>query len=86
MKLSGTGIQRLMRKHRVTIRGLAAKMRITQKRVRQVRKEGVQGIVMTTDWLEAITGEPWFSRLTSGVSHPGKPIVHADQFNLESHL
>lgn len=57
--LTGPTIVRMMRKHRCTIRGLAASMRITQKRVRQVRAKGMHGWAGVWDWLETITQEPW---------------------------
>lgn len=52
--LSGKYIRQLMRKHRHTIKSLAAQMDITQERVRHVRKNGVSGNAYATDWLEAI--------------------------------
>lgn len=61
-RLPARYIVRLMRKHRVTIPALARRMNITQKRVREVRTEGVQGRCMCMDWHEAITGSGIFSR------------------------
>lgn len=60
-KLPGRYIVKLMRKHRVTIKGLAQRMNITQKRVRQVREQGVAGNCMCLDWFEAITKTGLFS-------------------------
>ena len=54
-KLSADEVRRLMRQHRVTIRGLAQDMQITMKRVREVRKCGLTGPAVR-DWLEHITG------------------------------
>lgn len=42
-RLSAEYIRHPMRKHHKTIKGLAATMNITQKRVRQVRANGVTG-------------------------------------------
>lgn len=64
--LTGPTIVLMMRKHRRTIRGLANAMGITQKRVRQVRAEGVYGLDWAWDWLEAITQEPWTQADVSG--------------------
>lgn len=55
--LTGETVVRLMRRHRKTIRGLAASMAITQTRVRHVRVTGVHGAAYVLDWLEAITGD-----------------------------
>jgi hypothetical protein len=38
--MEGKELRRLMRKHRVTIRELAQRMQITQKRIRERREEG----------------------------------------------
>ena len=57
--LTGPTIVRMMRRHRRTIRGLAASMRITQKLVREIRAKGVPDWASVWDWLEAITQEPW---------------------------
>lgn len=51
-------IQRLMRRHQVTIRDLAKRMNITLKRVREVRTHGVKGDCMCMDWTEAICQPP----------------------------
>ena len=64
--LSGAMVCRLMRKHRVTIAGLAAKHRITQKRVREVRAKGVSGF-SALEWVFLISGA-W----------PDKPAVAAN--------
>lgn len=53
--LSGSMVCHLMRKHRVTIAGLAAKHNITQKRVREVRAQGVSGF-LALEWVFLITG------------------------------
>lgn len=54
--IPGAEIRALMRKHRWTIQGLAGHMNITQKRVREARKEGVVGTCICRDWMEGITG------------------------------
>lgn len=56
--LTGLEVVHLMRKHKLTIRQLAAKMNITQVRVREVRSKGVTGQLYVMDWLEGITGSP----------------------------
>ena len=55
--LTGPDVVRLMRKHRMTIAGLALRIGFTQKRVRQIRSAGLQDPHVIRDWLEAITGE-----------------------------
>ena len=47
-----------MRQHGQTIAGLAKSMQITQVRVREVRRKGVNGPGYVMDWLQAITGDP----------------------------
>lgn len=64
-KISGEGIKRLMRRHRITIRDLAQRMNITMKRVRDVRKDGVEGRCMCLDWVEGITGTGIFQAKVS---------------------
>ena len=54
--MNGKQIQRLMRASRVTIRRLAARMDITMKRVRYVRKHGLLQAHVIRDWIEGITG------------------------------
>ena len=56
----------LMRRHKHTIRSLAAAMGITQQRIRAVRATGLTCPHSTRDFLEAITGvdpghldQPW---------------------------
>ena len=56
MIFSGARITSLMRVNRVTIEALAARMGVTQTRVRQVRASGVPSYLMYCDWHEAITG------------------------------
>ena len=55
MKLEGTTVRRLMRKHRRTIRGIATQYGITMRRVRQVRMHGVDGF-LGDEWHFLITG------------------------------
>lgn len=54
--LSGSMICSLMRKHQVTIAGLAAKFNITKKRVHEVRAKGVSGF-LAEEWTFMITGQ-----------------------------
>jgi hypothetical protein len=55
--LSGHEVVRMMRQHGMTIQKLAFRLGKTQKRVRQVRSEGLQDPLAVRDWWEAITGE-----------------------------
>jgi len=55
-QISGDEIRRLMRKNKKTIRGVAAGMSITQKRVRQARASGVRGEHFVRDWMEFLVG------------------------------
>jgi len=55
--ITGTSIVKLMSSYGQTIRGLAISMGITQKRVRDVRERGVEGVGFVQDWMEAITGD-----------------------------
>lgn len=55
--ITGVSIVKLMRKHGKTIRGLAASMGISQKRVRHVREHGVDGVGFVQDWMESMTGD-----------------------------
>lgn len=54
-RLSGRQIVRLMRKHGVTIRDLSQRMGITQKRIRAIRTDGLDGMA-AMDWQEGIQG------------------------------
>lgn len=56
--LTGAQIKALMRTHSVTIRQLARSMRITLKRVREVRAKGISGKLWVQDWTEAIQSQP----------------------------
>lgn len=53
--LSGAMVRRLMRKHRVTINGLAQKFKLTKKRIREVRKDGLRDF-LADEWCYMITG------------------------------
>ena len=55
LELSGKDLITLMRKHRLTIKALAQKWEITQKRVREVRRDGVTGF-SADEWHYLITG------------------------------
>ena len=57
-ELTGKQITRLMRQHAQTIARLAKSMQITQVRVREVTRKGVNGPGYVMDWLQAITGDP----------------------------
>jgi hypothetical protein len=57
--IPGPVVEALMRKHGVTIDGLAKKMRVTATRVRQVRSDGLTGWFLCSEWLHGITGT-WF--------------------------
>lgn len=46
----------MMRKQKVTIAALAAKFNLTQKRVREVRAQGVTGF-LAQEWTFMITGQ-----------------------------
>ena len=52
----GPNIVRLMREHRVTIRELARRMDVSQRRVRDIRNYGTGGFGVFLDCWEAITG------------------------------
>ena len=54
--LSGQDVQRLMRRHHVTIRTLSRRMDIPMTRVRFRRQHGIEDRHVARDWLEAITG------------------------------
>lgn len=54
--ISGESIRKLMRAHRVPIRGLSESTGITMKRIREVRESGVKGPHLCRDWVQAITG------------------------------
>jgi predicted transcriptional regulator len=56
MRISGSTIKAMMRSHRVTIATLAERLGVTQKRVRQVREQGLDSYLHYCDWHEAITG------------------------------
>ena len=62
MIFSGARITSLMRVNHVTIAALAARIGVTQTRVRQVRASGVPSYLIYCDWHEAITGINVFSR------------------------
>ena len=52
--LSANEVQRLMRQHRKTIRGLAQQWSLTLKRVHHVRTYGVSGEAFVRDWLDIL--------------------------------
>ncbi len=54
--MNANHIRQTMRFHKVTIHELAARMDITIKRVRHVRKHGIPEPHIVRDWLQAITG------------------------------
>ena len=64
-KLPGSMIRRMMRRRRITIKALAERFQITQKRVREVRFMGVTGFLasewhymLTGQWLDGVHHEP----------------------------
>lgn len=59
--LTGATVERLMRAHGRTIGAVANAMGISQRRVREVRSAGVQGLPHVMDWAEGITGTPHLS-------------------------
>lgn len=63
LALPGPGIRRLMRMHKVTIRGLARKHGLTMKRVREVRAVGTKPGFASSEWHWLITGQ-WFEELS----------------------
>ena len=54
--MTGTELATLMRRHKVTIRELARRIQITQKRVRYRRETGLPDPELARDWIQAITG------------------------------
>ena len=52
--LSGKTIRALMRSNKQTIRSVAAKWNITQKRVRFVRTHGVSGEALVWEWRDVL--------------------------------
>jgi hypothetical protein len=61
--LPGSAIRHLMRRHRITIRGLAKTHGLTMKRVREVRAEGAKPGFASNEWHWLITGK-WFEELS----------------------
>jgi hypothetical protein len=55
--MEGREVQRLMRAYKVTIRELSLRMGITMKRIRQIRKIGLEGRELIRDWVQGILGE-----------------------------
>lgn len=53
--LSGQEVKRLMRRHHTTIAELAFRMGITQRRIRDVREQGIRGAELVRDWIQGIT-------------------------------
>lgn len=58
LRISGAGLERLMRQNQVTIRELASRLRVTQKRIREVRRIGLSGFY-ADEYHWAITGHWW---------------------------
>ena len=54
--MTGTELATLMRRHKVTIRELARRIKITQKHVRYRREAGLIDPELARDWIQAITG------------------------------
>ena len=55
--LTGEDIVSLMHKHGITIPILAAKLGLSQRRVRLLKHTGLTDAAVIRDWLEAITGQ-----------------------------
>lgn len=55
-RLSGKDVVSMMRAHGKTIRCVAQEQGITQKRVRQVRTQGVEGEFFVSEWIYICTG------------------------------
>ena len=55
-RVSGQEIQSTMRRHNVTIRELARRMKVSMRAVREARNAGRE-LPVALDYLEAITGE-----------------------------
>ena len=53
-RMEGKELVRLMWRERVTIRELARRMQITQKRIREVRGTGLVGRELIRDWIQGI--------------------------------
>jgi hypothetical protein len=53
--MTGGEVCSLMRKHKATIRGVAARMDVTMHRVRYVRARGLSDPLYVRSWVEAIT-------------------------------
>jgi len=56
MAITGHQVQKLMRKHKVTIRQLKDSSGLLMKRIREVRSSGLQDRGAARDWIQAITG------------------------------
>ena len=56
--ITGKEIKHLMRRNKITIRGLARRTGITQKRIRQIRngEREITSLACARDWIEGITG------------------------------
>jgi len=63
--MTGKQVVRLMRRYRVTMRCLKSKTGITLKRIRHVRKHGLERCTVARDWIEAITGADPGAELTA---------------------
>lgn len=65
MKLTGNGVIRLMRKHRITMRDIKERHQVTLKRIREVRQNGVEGF-LAAEWIFMIAGT-WPSQPESSI-------------------
>ena len=54
--MEGKELKRLMRREGVAIRELARRMQITQKRIRQIREQGLVGRELIRDWIQGVIG------------------------------
>lgn len=55
--MTGKEIAALMRQHKVTIKDLAKRMGVTEKRIKEVRKDGLSDANTERDWVQSITGK-----------------------------
>ena len=54
--LTGPMLCALMRRHKVPMRTLSARLGITLKRIRLRRAQGISDPYVARDWIEAVTG------------------------------
>ena len=64
--MTGKELTSLMRRHKVTIRELARRIQIPQKRIRYRRETGLPDPGLARDWIQAITGNDPGPQVTKG--------------------